>query len=282
MTLKKHKILVPMNDEDASLHAMDMAFLLSLRIPCDITAVYLVPPGKYHSKTDIQKGIWDLILEKIQPELMHAKQWNQFKKSIHFSFVLYEHSQADKIVEIAKKGAFDYLVMWLGGSEKHLMSPLFPDKPTSFKVLGQLSCPLISIKGLLEYHSISNILLPLVNHPHLFKKLNYTIPIAKAFNARMHLLIVMDHQSSEERLNADHVLSLAQEYLQKNGVLSSIEIIHHNKIAETILAYACIVRAELISNGYTDQESYNNIAQEHTSKKIMLCSHIPTFNYYCN
>jgi hypothetical protein len=277
---KIRKILVPVTANHESFSGLDMAFLISTQIPCEITLAYLLPEDKYHNVKSHHKDLIDLIENKVRPELNFAHKWNKYKESIRLLVSRIEDSKASKILQLADEGSFDFVAMWAERTKNHFLGPVFSEKPETLKIMKELDCPLICLSELPVESSIKIILLPISNASDVFLKLDKTAVLAAALKSQISLLLVLDEPSEEEQKEASKLLGLCEKYLRIRKISTSSKIISHHDQFETALAYGSIVRAGLISNGFCDKESFNSIGTEHLAKKIMLHSHLPTFNFY--
>jgi hypothetical protein len=274
------KILVPVSDDRETFHGLDMAFLISSKINCEITLAYLLPVDQYVYIKNHRTHLVDIIENKIRPELKFAHKWNTHKESIHFVISKIEDSTALNILQLAEEGAFDLVTMWVPHSRKHFLGPVFAEKPVTLRVMQALDCPLICLSEKPAECAVENILFPVICVSDALYMLEKTTVISAALQSHISLLSVLENPSEREMKEASELLELCVKYLKKQNISSTSKVIAHHDTFGTILAYASIVRAGLISNGFCDKESFNSLGMEQLSKKIMLHSHLPTYNYY--
>lgn len=132
-------------------------------------------------------------------------------------------------------------------------------------------CSVLCIPKQRKSVPLKNILLPIHLCSNIMKDFEQILPIAKLFNSKIYLLILNSMSDVlPEELN---------KLFMDNKIQVIPKFIHHKNAPDTILAYACIVRADIICNpilsgSYSKPDILNN-----TWKNMIDRSEVPLFNY---
>ena len=179
---------------------------------------------------------------------------------------------ANKIVE--RMGNIEYdliLVNFDINSDNATYKQQFSNEELIRDIICLTGCSVICIPKWRKSVPIKRILWPIHLSSNIMKDFKQVLPIAKLFNSIIHLLILNGMQDVLP-------IELSKVFMD-NKIPVIPKCIDHNNIPDTILAYASIVRADLICNAilrdrYSKPDFLNN-----TWKDMINRSEVPLFNY---
>ena len=179
---------------------------------------------------------------------------------------------AYKIAERMGNIEYDLIIVNFDiNSESNEYKEQFSNEELIHDIICLTGCPVLCIPKWRKSVPIKNILLPIHLSSNIIKDFEKVLPIAKIFNSIIHLLII---NSISDKLP----MELSKVFMDKK-IQVIPKFIDHKNTPDTILAYACIVRADLICNAifrdrYSKPDFLNN-----TWKNIIDKSEVPLFNY---
>ena len=146
-----------------------------------------------------------------------------------------------KIEETAELFGPDLIIIYKSGGKSifPFFNPICPEQ-----IARKTDCPVLTIKEGSEEMKIRNIVLPVTQRIPA-RKLEIAIKLAKAFNAKIHLISFPD--CTDEKNKSDHAFIESFKIIRENATL----IIKHgpvfgNDIARALLKYAESVEADMI------------------------------------
>jgi len=125
-----------------------------------------------------------------------------------------------------------------------------------------------------------NILHPINHFTDTLKEYEHILPLIKIFNSKIHLLGInnlSNREATREYYNALYTINC---YYARNSIHVKSKIINHNDVSDTILAYASIIKADLIYNPLTRNTSKRTGYINSTWGKMIDRSEIPLYNYF--
>jgi len=147
------RILVAVDGSETADRALDFALDLAEKYSAEITLVTVfvppspsqVAPAMIFAPTDTTKIIDELKISQERVLSRAFRKAKRFKAGLEISKMLLQGMAADKIVETAKEGVFDLVVMGsrgLGGMKELFLGSV------SDKVADEAPCPVLIVKEL--------------------------------------------------------------------------------------------------------------------------------------
>lgn len=124
---------------------------------------------------------------------------------------------------------------------------------------------------------IKEILLPFDNNKHSREKLYYGVLIAKAYNARVHLLMLNSYSSKDEILSLRNATKQLEDYVIKNGVSYWLEERSVTSAEKTVLDYIEEKKIDLMICSTEMEHNLADIFKGTTPARISEQVHISTF-----
>jgi hypothetical protein len=139
--------------------------------------------------------------------------------------------------------------------------------------------PVLYIPESTIIQSLKNILFPLPSIPVHEIEFQKFFPLLKCFNSNVYLLNVKIPRNEYINNFENEWCEEQVQLLKKNKIQVKAICINHKNEAETILAYASIIRADLIFNSVNISGSSIQSQNNNTWQFLIQQSKIPLFNY---
>jgi len=244
------KILIPLDFSKTSLKALVHAVFMAKLYRAEITLFhaseglmvntepgYFVPP---QFQQDYEEHMMDQSEKHLQAIVERVK-----KKGVENvkCLSLMGGRTPKEILDTAKKLKSDLIIMGTHGVSG--VKEFFLGSNT-FRVIRDARCPVLSVQRAIKNPGFKNILLPFRDRPHAREKVDYAVDLAKMYGAKLHILAVDTEFTKAHRKKVALQANQIQEIAEHKGVKSSIKVIEHVYLEETILKYAQKVNADLI------------------------------------
>jgi nucleotide-binding universal stress UspA family protein len=245
------KILIPIDFSGTAIKVLNQAIVMAKKTNAEIILVtVLVGPFSYVGADDIRKSVYknqkyekqlfdeaDKGLKELKEKLLKAGV-NKVKYLIKAGGTPYK-----KILLAAKEMKADIILMGTHGVSGFRE---FVVGSTTFKVVSEAKCPVLSIQKHIKKTGFKNILLPFHDKPHSRECVDFAISIAKMYEANLNILgISYDPVSAEVNkitLEVEQIKLIAQ----KTGVTCTAETVHGNYVAKLIFNNVKRLHADLI------------------------------------
>ena len=179
---------------------------------------------------------------------------------------------ANKIAERMGNIEYDLIIVNFDlNSESNEYKEQFSNEELIHDIICLTGCPVLCIPKWRKSVPFKNILLPVHFSSNIIKDFEQILPIAKLFNSIIHLLILNSMSGILPRE--------LSKLFNDNKIQFIPKFIDHNNKPDTILAYACIVRADLICNAILHDKYSKPDFMNNTWKNIIDKSEVPLINY---
>lgn len=288
------KILVPIDFSKLSLNALDYAVKMAKEISAQVDIINIVErPGNPPTSTsgdhmrDVNDQMDDVftmkLMEKNKIRLRKLSEKEEYKGYIkHFDIRVNNIYTA--IADSIAASEADLLVMGTSGTEG-LEGMLFGSH--TIDVVDKASCPVLVVKEDTVYRPIKNIVFPSLFDENITEITSRVKEVAKAFNAKLHLLRVntnsyfLSTQESDELMEnfakthnlTNYTTNAIDSKSEEKGILDFTEKIDADVVAIMTHAYTGFMRifhdsiAEGVSNEARVSVMMLNIEIEELAKK---------------
>jgi nucleotide-binding universal stress UspA family protein len=146
------------------------------------------------------------------------------------------------------------------------------------KTVSVCPCPVITIQTKPQKLGYENIVLPIDDCLHSREKVNYTIALAKKFASKIHVIGLLDSESSKEPNKFMIKLESVEKALDKSKLNYTCEILKGNNPALITMKYAKKTKADLIVVLNDHESDLTNTFFGAFAKKIVNHSKIPVMS----
>ncbi len=235
------RIIVPIDFSDESLVGLNLAITLSKKIPSKIEMVFVQKKSNdfFHVSEEKEYKLavkkFDKILNTYKNKLPdHAELTYIIKKGkIYQEVVNQAHSFENSFLVSSTHGASGFEKFFLGSN--------------TFKIIAATNRPVFTIRETKSPDDIRNIVLPLDTSYDTRQKVTFTTQVARFFNAKIHIVKVSQTLTKEFEKKLNSYAKQTEEYLDKNNILHTTEMLSGKNITDLTLDYASQIDADLIS-----------------------------------
>lgn len=270
-------IIVGIDFSKGSLNAMKHAVSLAIKLKANLTLLYsLTPDAKIIEETSItlKKNILD-VAEKKLVELTDYCQ-----KHIYHSKVKYKiryGKAAKEINEEVKEQGNAIIVVGAHGSSG--FEELFVGS-TAMKIISMCDCPVLTVRDTVNIHrDLTDIVVIIDSSRETLQKVKMAAVLAKAFQAKIHLIGLYTSKFRDLRVLVDAYLNKAEVYLTKRDVRLESKIIESDKDPKQVIDIAKNVNANLIiAMKETDLYGDEGFSLTSFSQKLINRSPVPVLS----
>ncbi len=238
-------ILVPVDFSELSINALRHAYKISSMYQAHINMIYVIednPLFNFVNENELSE-----LISRVENRFGDLKKEAEkiTKKEAHYFIT--RGKVVDKILEKAKELKVKFLVMGTSGSadiRKKIVGT------NTLRIIKEADFPILSIKGNVPVKDYKTIVLPIDLTKETTQKVRYAIQFAKFFDAKVHLISVVN--SGNYIVNDTLVYKLEQtcSSLSSENIRCEAKIEYESnsssKVANKILEYCNKVNADLI------------------------------------
>lgn len=259
--MKIQKILAPVDFSEYSNKAAELALLWGEEFGAELTLLHV--NTLFHEQFDynrLAEGCQDLIRQheaRIQQRM--EEQARKVRKRVPVRYEIVRGASASAaILKAISEDSFDLVILGTHGRTglKHLVLGSVAEKVARLSPV-----PVLTVHRSLERYQVKNILVPLDFSRHSPSLVKNALAIAGAFDARVHLLHVLERPTATSftwmtdkvepyfELNPElreEVLNKMRAYLQEGKEPATLTVIESGHAYEEIVRYAGANRIDLI------------------------------------
>lgn len=254
MASTKNLILVPVDFSEQSLIALSQSYNLARLTRAEITLIYVIDDGELtplsfflSSKKENKK-----ILEKNISEKLTKMAADAMKKAagVKINTMVAYGKIYEEINKAAKKLKSSFVVMGTNGSTgiKRFIGS------NALRVIRDAPCPVITIKGKKHRYGCKLILLPLDLTKETRLKVNKAIDLANHFGSAIRIVSVITTDDEFIINKLRRQMSQVKNFIDERDIVCTAEMIKGDDVAETIIAQAKKINADLIMIMTQDRE----------------------------
>ncbi|CAN5847612.1 universal stress protein [soil metagenome] len=278
MKLNIKKILVPTDFSETGLLALEHASYLARLVNADLLLLHVLPLNEYHF--EIPEPVMrienhDEINKIVEQKLAEVANDTRTNYGIMPRVLSVRGKVANEVMQIAQEEKIDLIVMGTHGS--HGFEELLIGS-NAHKVVSLAPCPVITVQTHAKNLGFKNIVLPIDRSLHSREKVNYAIDLAHIYQAKVHILGLLDEEEAVENDKLQIVLDQVQHALEKAEVIFERQTVKGKLLATEALKYGNSVDADLIII-MTDHESLlTGLFMGPLAKQIVNHSRIPVLS----
>lgn len=249
------KILIPVDFSETSELAIKHGAYIAKLTKGDvyllhvINAQYMaqnlfVPLMQFNANNDIE--------DKAEQKLAQLAEEFKLEHDVKIEFIIKTGNPSNEIVNVAKEIEASLIVMGTHG-----YSPLeeLVIGSNALKVLTKSHCPTMAMSGEALHEGYNKILLPIDTSPHTRQKVNYTLEMAKKFNAQVCALALLSQGEEHEKPSIELIIHQIEKLAQEKGVSFTSDVLNNVKNRATATVdYTSKIDADLIVI-MTDQDA---------------------------
>ncbi len=271
------RIVVGIDFSSCSLNALEHAVSIAGKAEAGLTMVWA-------NHLDYSKEIFAQEPENIIDEVTGRFQQliNQYSTEVAqgIDFIIEKGKVYKVICDVSNKinaflivvgthGSSGFEEFWIGSNANRIVS--------ASKI------PIITIRESVNSHKeLKTIVMPLDRTKVTREKVPFTALLAKYFNATIHIIGIFTTSSDDVRYRIKNYVSQTQVYLKENGVRFESSYIETQNLAESVIAYAKKIDANLISIMTEQETSAMNLWLGPYAAQMVNHSPIPVLSIHPN
>lgn len=223
------RILVPFDDNSRSIAALDYAAMFASGIGAKITAFHLADPKEFHSLTEFNKDLADLVDDTLRPKLKQIQHTYPDIHKIDLQIRGLQKSIHQHIIDFAIENDIDFIILRSHGLPDEKDWELHFQNTIAYKVVLEAPCPVFTFTKYPASPKINNILVPIDLSEGSLYKVPFALRLAKQYSATLHILSASEHQDDHEELK--QLLDDIENDLKRNS-----KVVKHGVYKSTIPA----------------------------------------------
>ncbi|MEO5644956.1 MAG: universal stress protein [Bacteroidia bacterium] len=278
MKLNIKKILVPTDFSETGLLALEHASYLARLVNADLLLLHVLPLNEYHF--EIPEPVMrienhDEINKIVEQKLAEVANDTRTNYGIMPRVLSVRGKVANEVMQIAQEEKIDLIVMGTHGS--HGFEELLIGS-NAHKVVSLAPCPVITVQTHAKNLGFKNIVLPIDRSLHSREKVNYAIDLAHIYQAKVHILGLLDEEEAVENDKLQIVLDQVQHALEKAEVIFERQTVKGKLLAAEALKYGKSAEADLIIIMTDHESSLTGLFMGPLAKQIVNHSRIPVLS----
>ncbi|MCF8374208.1 MAG: universal stress protein [Bacteroidales bacterium] len=246
MKTTDNKILVPVNFSEQSLIALEQSFNLAILSKAEIILLYV---------NKLSSSIWNIFSKdeqdaftgKINEKLCWLAHDLSKDKDLNVRPVLRKGKVHEEVLKLANEENVSFIVMGTNNSS-NMREKIIGN--TTFRVVREASCPVITIKGEHHRNVCDHIILPLDLTKETREKVSHAIRFARLFNSTIHAVSVMSTKNKSQVKKLNSQLNQVVVFIKQAGIPCTAELLDvekdNEKIANALIDHAHRKMGDLI------------------------------------
>ncbi|MDF2436564.1 MAG: hypothetical protein K0Q95_940 [Bacteroidota bacterium] len=261
------KILIPVDFSETSKTAIFQAAELAKLMNAEIYLLHVLAPNERHSTGHDETTI-NSKMEVFQKEIL-------LKYGIAIEVFVIAGHVVDKIIEFSKEKNIDQIIMGTHGASGY--REMFIGSNAQ-RVVTLSEIPVITMLNRLNETEFKNILIPIDDSIHSREKVNIATDIAKLYNAKIHILGLVDSDATIDHNKMKIKLESVEKHMahEKLSYVTSIE--HGDNIAKTAVNYSKINKCDLIAINTGHESKITGIFLGPFAQQIVNHSNVPVLS----
>ena len=254
-----NRILVPIDFSENSLLALEHAALMARIFKADLYLLHVIETMEF------AYNVYDPLLLNKSNDEMEKFAINSLKKlakktcseemciknGIHLIPLVNKGRVISEILDTAKNFTIDIIVMGTHGVKG--FNEYFIGS-NAHKTIAVSPCPVITIHTNADKPGFKNIVMPIDNSFHSRQKVDFTIELASAYGAKVHILGLFDTDDEMEKNKFELKINTVEKAIENANLSYEVHIVKGKNIAAESISYSDKIKADLVVI-MTDHES---------------------------
>ncbi|MBI4946923.1 MAG: universal stress protein [Bacteroidetes bacterium] len=262
-------IIVPIDFSEYSLKGLQLAVLFAKKIKANIEMVYVQKKtGEYFPSIREQQLKWasekfEEIKKKYCGQLHRKNKLDYIIKhgKVHQEVVHQAQSYKDSMIITSTHGVSGFDEIFLGSNATKIIA--LSDRPVITINIG--NCPV----------NIYKIVMPIDHTKETRQKVNFTIEIAKAFHAEIHVVPVIASRQDDLSKKAETYAKQVCAILEKEKIQYKYKMLCGKNVPDMVIKYAEHKKADLISIMSEQTPSISSLLLGSQAELVLTKSKIP-------
>ena len=274
------KILVPFDDNERSIKALEYAAMFASGLGAKITALHVADAKDYRSKQEFQASLKGLIDSKLQPALNRIQKRYADIVKIDLQVRGMDKPLHQHIVSFAKEHAVDFLIMRSHGEAVLDDWESIFKKTTAYKVVLDAPCPVFTFTQVPEQPQLRQMLVVVDQSEGSLYKIPLAVGIARQFDATIHIVAAAEDEDDQDQLK--QTLDTLCEQLDKDNVKLIRGSVLSTTLPQAILEYATDHMVDLVVIMSRPGFRWSDLWVSPKAEQIINLSRVPVLSVRSN
>lgn len=269
------EIIVAIDFSKGSLHALDYAIAFANNVKSNIMMVWVDGHVNQDSVFSTDTNEFRDEAVKNMDEIMRSRKGMMKNGKLSYKLrkgkVYQEMANQAKInnaslIIAGTHGVTGYEEFWIGSN--------------AYKIVSYAPCPVVTVRYDFDMREegIKSIVLPIDNTLDTREKVPFTINMAKAFGADIHILALYTTSLKAVQRKVDNHARLVQKTISDEGIHHYLEGVHAENITNASINYAMKVNADLIAIMTEQETNASNILLGPYAQQMVNHSPVPVLS----
>jgi nucleotide-binding universal stress UspA family protein len=273
------KILIPVDFTDISETAAMQAAKMAKLLDAEVYLLHVIPSNGHYSALNLEKPTAASVVKNI--ESMVAAKMDDFQKRIQdhsglkVKTAINTGNIVNKIIDFAHKEHIDQIIMGTHGASGY--KEMFIGSNAQ-RVVTLSEIPVLTMLNSTHESEFKNILIPIDDTIHSREKVNVALKIAKLYNAKVHILGLVNTDDVSELNKMKIRLESVENFVKHEHLTFITGIEHGDSIAKTAISYAEKNKCDLIIINTGHESKITGIFLGPFAQQIVNHSAIPVLS----
>lgn len=269
------EIIVAIDFSKGSLHALDYAIALANQVKSNIMMVWV--DGQINQDYAFTAEINEFRDEAMRSMEEILKSRKSLLKNGKLSFKL---RKGKVYQEIANQARINNASLIIAGTHGVTGYEEFWIGSNAYRIVSYAPCPVITVRYDFNKHEegIKSIVLPIDNTADTRQKVPFSIQMAKAFGADIHILALYTTSLKSVQRKVDNYARQAQKLISDEGINYYLESVQADNITTASINYTQKVGADLIAIMTEQETTASNILLGPYAQQMVNYSPVPVLS----
>lgn len=278
MSFQLQKILVPIDFSETGMLALEHAGHMAGLAKADLILLHVLPVNQYHfeiPEPELHIENYDRVNVIVEERLNEAVESLRERHGVRARSLSAKGSVTREIIELANEEKVDLIVMGTHGAKG--FEELFIGS-NAHKVVSVAKCPVITVQTHVTRVGFTNIVLPIDRSVHSREKVNIALRFADLYDAKIHILGLLENNEEHENDKLQIVLDQVQHAVEQANLRFSRQTVKGTNLAYEAMRFGPEVNADLIVIMTEQESSITGVFLGPRAKQIVNHSRIPVMS----
>jgi nucleotide-binding universal stress UspA family protein len=278
MSFQLQKILVPVDFSETGMLALEHAGHMAGLAKADLILLHVLPVNQYHfeiPEPELHIENYDRVNAIVEERLNEAVESLRERHGVKARSFSAKGTVTREIIELANEEQVDLIVMGTHGAKG--FEELFIGS-NAHKVVSVAKCPVITVQTHVTRVGFTNIVLPIDRSVHSREKVNIALRFADLYDAKIHILGLLENNEEHENDKLQIVLDQVQHAVEQANLRFSRQTVKGTNLAYEAMRFGPEVNADLIVIMTEQESALTGVFLGPRAKQIVNHSRIPVMS----
>ncbi len=269
-------ILVPIDFSSDSINALEHSIMIANKLSMDIMLIHVKRKNADYDASFNLKDFDEVVKSGVTDNFEQIVDRYKILLKGSFDYRIREGRIYTEICHQAKYGDAEMIIMGTHGvsgfEEKWVGS-------NAFRVVSNAICPVLTTRYSFPKRAIKKIVMPIDTTKDTRIKVPKTVELALIFGAELHIVDVRDNNKTATRKILEEYMAQVITYLKRHKVKWIRESLRGKNITTSVIEYALLVDADLISIMNEQNDKSRNLWMGAYAEQMVNHSPVPVLSF---